>query len=131
MIKMDGLQIRQERERLYESFIPIEVKNEIPMEKYLRRLNGPERQNISHLFQSFDILFRATQGLMVLAVGTTTFSEEYWVGLEKYLQKHDPSKLGYVNRRGEDIDIILCNDGIWEPHPKTFSEWTTFARKDL
>lgn len=128
---MEDTQKLLERERLYESVCPIKTENEVPVEEYLRRLSKVERQNISHLFQNFDTLFRATMSLMALAVGTTTFSEEYWTGLSKYLQEHDPSKLEYVDRKGEDIDIIICNDNIWEPAPKSFLEWIDFTRKDL
>lgn len=127
---MDDLKFHERRIK-YESVVPIEVKNMVPREEYLSRLTDLERDNIANLFNSFNILFRNSISLMALAVGTTTYSEKYWNNLKKYLQENDPSKLGYVERKGEDIDIILCNDAPIELNHRNYSKYMDFAIKDL
>jgi len=122
---------REERQRTYERVVPIDVHNEVQTDEYLRRLSAHERSNLSALFYDLETLFRGSAGLMALAVGTTTYPEQYWTNLRTYLQEKDPSKLGFVERKGEDIDIILCPDTYQEPAQEIFLEWLKFTRKDL
>jgi hypothetical protein len=124
-------QTRQERTKLYESVIPIEVANEIPSEEYLRGLTQQDRINLARLFMSFDRLVRVMPGLTALAVGSSTFNERYWADLQGYLAVNDPTKLDYVCRRGEDIDIILCEDAYRELPPSWLTECVDFVKMDL
>jgi hypothetical protein len=100
-----------ERRRVYEANPKLLKTGEMPLEKYLKeRLSEGERDAISKLFLSLEMVYKANSCLMALAVGTTTFPDGYWDELEKFLKEKDPSKLEYVKRRGEDIDILLAPD---------------------
>lgn len=121
----------RERTEMYESYVPVEVQNEIPRIEYLKRLAPHERVNLANMFMSFDRLVRVMPGLTALVVGSTTFDETYWEGLRQYLEANDPSKIGYADRRGEDIDIILCSDSYYELGDWSLTECMQLAMRDL
>ena len=101
-----------ERLRIYEEQCknPPFITDEMPLHSYLESITTHERHA---LLKTFEAIFRTgglNKGLslMGLAVGTTTFPDSYWRDLRKYLRKEDKKKLSYVDRRGEDLDILLC-----------------------
>lgn len=99
---------RPENQSLYDKGIAI-PSLELPRSTFLRSISGAERAALKDLFCSvLGSRFLIYNEIVVLAVGTTTFPESYWNGLQKYLAAHDPFKLPFVERRGEDIDLLLC-----------------------
>ena len=98
-------------------------RSEIDREDYLRSLSKGERYFLLHLFKSFNLLWRNELGFAALAVGTTTFKGNYWSGLRKYLEKNDPKKLSFVQKRGEDIDIMICPDSYRLANCEKWNDW--------
>lgn len=104
----------------YEDMLP-KSENQIPIENYLISLKHDERHFLADLFRT--ILYNGEKYFLevaALAVGTTTYKGDYWNGLKRYLEKNDPEKLSYVDRRGEDIDIKFCHDQFWDLSPEAF-----------
>jgi len=67
----------------------------------------------------------------IIAVGTTTYPQEHWEGLEKYLNEKDPSKIEFAKRGGEDVDIQFIPEFKRELHnPQIPLEYKKLAQSD-
>jgi hypothetical protein len=98
------------RLKLLAKGIPIET-SEISREEFLKRLSKAERQNLFFIIDSINATMRRPYlNMAVLGVGTVTYDNEYWEGLKKYLMQNDPAKMHFVERRGEDIDLVLLSE---------------------
>lgn len=100
----------QERIRKYERG-DHSCPHELHPVDYMSRLSNQEKSNFYDLFYVAlrDNAFRYSDKAL-LAVGTTTYDDDYWNSLREYFAEHDPTKLPIVERRGEDIDLILLSD---------------------
>jgi hypothetical protein len=86
--------------------------SQFPLDTYLDRLSGKERQGIVDITRGLlnisSRYFRKDFYLFsLLAVGTTTYDDAYWLDLEACL-KDDPSKKRIIEKKGEDIDLVFC-----------------------
>ncbi|MBX4211831.1 hypothetical protein KW787_00035 [Candidatus Pacearchaeota archaeon] len=118
------------RRKLYEKGFSIPTA-EMSREVYLRSLSANEREALIHLSsQVFESIYTNTIGIGLLAIGTTTYPNDYWADLEKTLALHDPSKLSFVQRRGEDIDLMIFEDHF-SHNPEMILEWPDFIKQDL
>lgn len=87
--------------------------SEMPREVVLRNMSRDERNGLAYLFGTrgvFPKLSRVIGGFSIFAVGTITYPFSYWHKLEEYLKNNDPSKMHYVHRRGQDIDLIIASN---------------------
>lgn len=124
MINLDERRIRQKE---YESQRAISP-NEMPRDVYLSYLSIAERENLVTLFKTiFQTYWRASIPSALLAIGSSTYDDKYWFELKKYLQENDPSKLGFVRKRGQDIDLML----VTEFSEGLFDEKLKYIKKDL
>ena len=87
-------------------------ENQMHIDDYFKRLSLKEihwiRQFIKDLLNIESKYFRKHTTLyLIIAVGTTTYPQKHWDGLEKYLKENDPSKIKFAKRGGEDIDLKL------------------------
>jgi len=103
-----------QRRNWYEQDQKVEFPTrEVPRDAVLRNMSRDERNALVYLFGTGGILSRLQKTISaygVFAVGTITYPTSYWVGLEKYLMEKDPTKLNYVKRRGQDIDLIITEE---------------------
>jgi hypothetical protein len=111
------------RERLYERGYPIQTA-EVPRAEYLGRLSVEDHSNILAVMHAIRdackrrIIYQPA----VFAVGTTTYSEDYWSEIRALAEKSaNPTLVEIAQRRGEDIDLLFANDmyteGEKNPHP--------------
>ncbi|MFA6072799.1 MAG: hypothetical protein WC758_01670 [Candidatus Woesearchaeota archaeon] len=106
-----GRKLLEERKRMQMENIPID-HSQLSLDKYLTRLSVFEEQGILKILKgilgvSTPYFRKDIYDVALLGVGTTTYSDEYWVDIEKLLEK-DESKKKYVNNKGEDIDLLFC-----------------------
>ncbi|MEK6850380.1 MAG: hypothetical protein AABX85_02295 [Nanoarchaeota archaeon] len=100
----------QQRQKIYEQgrVIP---SYEIKKIKFISSLSKLERNVLGELSKLiFADNLNRIGSFALFAVGTTTYPQSYWNGLRKYLEEKDPSKLYFVERRGEDIDLQVCSE---------------------
>ena len=100
------------------------VTREVPVAQFLRNISTEERHGLVHLFR--DVFQRVKRSCCwsLMAVGTTTYGDDYWQGLSKYLED-EPSLQDYASRRGEDIDLILM------PSMERMRDDIKLAQRDL
>jgi hypothetical protein len=118
------------REQQHRKGEPFETR-ELSRAVYLQRLSPNERHALGIFFDNLHYFRRYGMGagFTAFAIGTTTYENEYWEGLEKYLAKHDPRKLHFAKRRGQDIDVKLCTESPYEYRdPKL---WVKSMTEDL
>ncbi len=126
---LEGVHTRIARERLYHKGIPIPTK-EMPREIFLSHLKQQERRNLVELLKRINSAKSRTRGEAeygVLAVGTTTYDDEYWNGLKEYLkERKDTKHAKYIAHRGEDIDLILTPVNSRNITYKGTCSWSSF-----
>lgn len=105
------------RRKLYDSGKEI-LTNELSAEAYLDRLTRNERNGLVYIFDCLKY-FQRCSSPAVLAVGTTTFPASYWERLKKMFSEHDPDKMHFAERQGEDIDILFCGGDVLGLHPES------------
>lgn len=96
-------QIRQDFDERYK------CPHELDKEEYLRRLSTDERRNLNYLLHHvfLDSFYRCVSSVAALAVGTVVYPYSYWREIDQ-IARVDLTKKPFAERRGEDIDIILC-----------------------
>ncbi len=86
--------------------------SQMPLDTYLDRLSSEEREGlvkiIDELLYISTLYFRNDSYLYsVFGGGTTTYDDEHWETLKKYIGNDDKNK-HIIENKGEDIDIVIC-----------------------
>jgi|SRR3989344_5366513 len=84
--------------------------NEISPDTFLRNMSRDERNGLAYLFGEVLKKFDRYSSSAVFGVGTLTFPNSYWDGLEKFVSEDNASLKDITGRRGEDIDLIIVNE---------------------
>ncbi|MBS3154926.1 hypothetical protein J4404_00320 [Candidatus Woesearchaeota archaeon] len=105
------------RSRMYNKGVILQ-SNEMQRSDYLPKLSSSERHNLVRLMKNIrTIQSRKVESInySLLAVGTTTYPDEYWHNLEKYLEEQKDTKLQkYAQNKGQDIDLIICDEWLYD-----------------
>ena len=104
--------------------------NEISPDTFLRNMSQDERNGLVYLFG--DVLkrfYRPTIDIAVFGIGTLTFPNSYWVGLEKFVSEDNPSLKDITGRRGQDIDLIITDESSTTIHYRIIKFFKSLLRE--